>query len=468
LIFDMQNKLASKFNHYLTELLGALATTGIEKMPLSTSATTLLTTSEQPQRLIVALSGGVDSVVLLHLLVGFQKLNSDFIVLAHNVNHGLSDNADSWGVFCTELCEKLDVTLISSKVEIEKKSRTSLEALAREARYQCFQERMHSNDIILTGHHQDDQLETLLLALKRGSGSTGLQGIRTSQAFFNGHLVRPLLNFSRQQLVDYALSFQLQWIEDESNQNIDFDRNFIRQKISPLLKTRWPAIAQSVSRTAQLCQEQQSLLNEIAQQDLSNCLCTHLSQQTLFISMLSKLSDARRNNVIRYWLKSNGLQYPSSKQLTVLWHEVALAQQDKQPQLQLGCESIHRYQDQLYIVAKQKLKLPEQPVIWAGESVLWLHEGRLGVDFSKVDASISKKHEVQCCLRQHLNSTLTCLPEGRNKARSIKKLLSEFQVPPWLRDQVVFVFIDQQLVEAVGLWRCQVKGIPQIKLSLLF
>ena len=472
----MQNKLTIKFNQHLSELLSSLPTASTAKAPLVASTTGLFTSTNkvpstptrQSLRLVVALSGGVDSVVLLHLLAGFQKLNPHYIVLAHNVNHGISDNADSWGVFCAQLCHKLGVTLMSSEVKIEKKPRTSLEALAREVRYHCFQEKMHSNDIILTGHHQDDQLETLLLALKRGSGSTGLQGIRTTQAFFNGHLVRPLLNFSRQQLVDYALSYQLQWIEDESNQNIDFDRNFIRQKISPLLKTRWPAIAQSVSRTAQLCQEQQSLLNEIAQQDLSNCLCTHLSQQTLTISVLSNLSDARRNNVIRYWLKSNGLQYPSSKQLTILWYEVALAQQDKQPKLQLGSESIHRYQGQLYIVANQKLTLPEQPVIWSGESVLWLHEGRLGVDFSKVDASIFQQHEVRCCLRQHLDSTLTCLPEGRNKARSIKKLLSEFQVPPWLRDQVVFVFIDQQLVETVGLWRCQVKGIPQIKLSLFF
>lgn len=464
----MQNKLAAKFNHHLTELLGALAVTGVEKMPLDTSATTPLTTKEQPQRLVVALSGGVDSVVLLHLIARFQKLYSGYTVLAHNVNHGLSDNADSWGAFCTGFCEQLGVTLISSQVKIEKKSRTSLEALAREARYQCFQEKMYSNDIIFTGHHQDDQFETLLLALKRGSGSTGLQGIRTTQTFFNGYLVRPLLNFSRQQLVDYALSFQLHWIEDESNQNIDFDRNFIRQQISPLLKARWPAIAQSVTRTAQLCQEQQNLLNEIAQQDLSSCLCMRLSQQTLTISMLLNLSDARRNNVIRYWLKSNGLQYPSSKQLMVLWQEVALAQQDKKPKLQLDSESICRYQDQLYIVANQKLKLPEHSIIWSGESIVWLQEERLGIDFSKVDISISEKHIVQCCLRQHFDSALTCLPEGRSKSRSVKKLLHEYQVPPWLREQVVFIFIDQQLVEAVGLWRCQVKGIPQIELSLFF
>ncbi|TEW56687.1 tRNA lysidine(34) synthetase TilS [Psychromonas sp. RZ22] len=426
----------------------------------------LLIESTTKFRLIVALSGGLDSVVLLHLAHQFLKNRDGIELLAHNVNHGLSENAEHWGSFCTQLCEQLGVTLIHSKVHIENRPRTSLEALARDARYQCFREKMQANDIILTGHHQDDQLETLLLALKRGSGSTGLQGIQTSQAFFEGTLLRPLLIFSRQQLTDYAKLHQLQWIEDESNQNTDFDRNFIRHEISPLLKQRWPAIAQSVSRTAQLCQEQQSLLNEIAQQDLENCQCEFFSQQTLSIAKLSLLSDARRNNVIRYWLKSNGVQYPSNKQLLALWHEVALAQVDKQPKLQLQSESIRRYQEHLFMVTTQKMQFPEQAIDWSGEKILWLVDAKLGVDFSKVESELSENFQIKCCLRQHIDSNLVCLPEGRDKSRSIKKLLHEYQVPPWLREQVIFIFINDKLVEAVGLWQCTEPTLPKLTLSL--
>jgi len=447
----MHNKVEDKFEQYLNKLLNNL----FNNSSLNVSATSSEGILNSTPRLVVALSGGVDSVALLSLLASFKERNPHYLILAHNVNHGLSKSADNWGLFCADLCKELAIPFISSQVNIEKKSRTSLEALARDARYQCFKDNMLENDIILTGHHQDDQLETLLLALKRGSGSTGLQGIRSTQVFFNGYLVRPLLNFARQELVDYANCKKLQWIEDESNQDIDFDRNFIRHKISPLLAERWPAIAQSASRTAELCQDQQRLLDEVAQQDLGQCAVNRLSYQTLAISPLSSFSKARRNNIIRFWLKSNGLQYPSNKQLGVLWEEVALAEADKQPKLQLASNTICRYQGELYIVPTQPIKEIEHPLIWSGQNVLWLQEGQLGVDFSRVDPSIAQQYQVQCCLRQHLDAQLTCLPEGRDKPRSIKKLLHEYQVPPWSRDQVIFIMVDNQLVEAVGLWRCQ-------------
>lgn len=440
----MKHDLSTAFSLQMKTLLA----------PLSPSST----------RLIVALSGGLDSIVLLHLLSQFQLHHPNFTLLAHNVNHGLSPNADKWGQFCNAFCASLGVTLISSKVSLEKKSRSSLEAIARDARYQCFKQKMQPGDTFLTGHHQDDQLETLLLALKRGSGSTGLQGIRASQVFEQGFLLRPLLIFSRQELHDYALRHQLQWIEDESNQNIDFDRNFIRQEISPLLKQRWPTMAKSVSRTAQLCQEQQSLLDEVAQQDLTMCTEEHFNCRTVVIAKLEMLSCARRNNAIRYWLKSHDLQYPSSKQLWVLWHEVALAQVDKQPVLILESVSIRRYQGRLYVVFPSPALLPEQPIAWTGESVLWLHE-QLGVNFSKVDPALSEQYAVRCCSRKHFAANVTCLPEGREKRRSIKKLLHEYQVPPWLRDHVIFITVDGELLTALGAWRCAIKWLPHFEVS---
>ena len=430
----MEHKLSHVFVEHLNQLLASLSTPS--------------------QHYIVALSGGLDSVVLLHLLTHFRQLNPAVQLSAHNVNHGLSQHADNWGDFCADLCQKLAVNFISSKVELDNRARTSLEAVARDARYRCLKEKMNDNDLILTGHHQDDQLETLLLALKRGSGGTGLQGVRVVQSFAKGMLLRPLLIFSRQQLTEYAQCYQLQWIEDESNQNTDFDRNFIRHKISPLLKQRWPAIAQSVSRSAQLCQEQQSLLDEVAQQDLAICSSNRFMSDTLDISIVSQLSKARRNNVIRYWLKKNNLQYPSSKQLSILWEEVALAEADKQPILQFKTESIRRYQGLLYIVPNKPLNLPESPVEWSGEKLLWLVEGELGVDFSNADPLISSQYKVTCCLRQHLDSQFNCQPIGRDKGRSIKKLLHEYQVPPWLREQIVFIFIDHKLVQAIGVWHC--------------
>jgi tRNA(Ile)-lysidine synthase len=454
----MTYSLPEKFSQHLSSLLAnVMKVSEVQKQSLP--------------RLIVALSGGADSVVLLHLVAQFKIEHPNVVVLAHNVNHGLSANAVSWTAFCRLLCDQLQVPLLTSKVVIKQQTRTSLEAQAREARYQSFQDKMHDNDIILTGHHQDDQLETLLLALKRGSGSTGLQGIQAVQVFHIGYLIRPLLIFSRQQIMEYAQCHQLKWVEDESNQNIDFDRNFIRQKISPLLIERWPSIAKSASRTAQLCQDQQHLMDEFAEQDLRLCLHEPFSTQIVSIKVLTGFSEARRNNVIRYWLRSNGLQYPSSKQLSILWSEVAQAQPDKQPSLKLSLHSICRYQDKLYLVVNQKIKLPDKAIRWNGEPILWLTEGELGVNFTKVDAAIASQHQVSCCLRLHLDQALMCTPIGRHKPRSIKKLLHEYNVPPWKRDEVIFIFVDQQLVEVLGLWQCHLDStngliIPNLELSL--
>ena len=458
----MAEQIIAKFNQHLAQLLTTLALVDTTDLAIN-----------RPPRLVVALSGGVDSVVLLHLLVQFQKTNPIYTVLAHNVNHGLSHNAEHWALFCTNLCQQFNITLLTSKVFIKQQSRSSLEALARAARYQCFQEKMHENDIILTGHHQDDQLETLLLALKRGSGSTGLQGIHSVQAFHQGYLIRPLLGFSRQQLINYAEHYSLSWVEDESNQDTAFDRNFIRQQISPLLTARWPSIAASASRTAQLCQEQQTLLNEVAEQDLVLCLVEQLGNQTLSISALSKFSDARRNNILRFWLKSHRLKYPSRKQLNILWTEVALALADKQPKLQLERAAICRYQDHLYVVHDDTFKGINSAIRWEGQSILWIEKGYMSVNFSAIDPVLAKQYRIECCLRAHLDASLTCLPVERNKARSIKKLLHEYKVPPWLRDQVVFVLINGHLVQAIGLWHCQpmdtaIADLPPMPLSLFY
>jgi len=423
--------------------------------------------SASVKKLVVALSGGVDSVVLLHLLSRFDMSSLPYKRQAHHVNHGLSEHAAQWTLFCQRLCDAVTIPLTCSQVTLVIKSRTSTEALAREARYQCFKDNMQTGDIVLTGHHQDDQLETLLLALKRGSGSTGLQGVRLRQPFSNGYLIRPLLIFSREQLVDYAQYHGLTWVEDESNTNIEFDRNFLREHITPRLKQRWPAMAQAASRSALLCQEQQGLLEEIAEEDCQRCESFLFAQSTLCIDTLATLSAARRNNVFRFWLKRQGLQYPTQKQLTILWQEVALSAADKQPQLTLTSHLIQRYQGRLYLVPHQeKLHWPS-PVQWKGEQTLMIEAGRLAVDFSGVPTELATCHVIECCSREHLAPQLTCLPIGRDKPRSIKKLLHEYRVPPWSRDQVVFILVDKQLVCALDVWQCDVTQSPSLVLALI-
>ncbi|WP_019613172.1 tRNA lysidine(34) synthetase TilS [Psychromonas ossibalaenae] len=411
----------------------------------------------------IALSGGLDSVVLLHLFARLRNRGGELSVCGHHVDHGLSANAQAWTVFCRDLCKELNIKFITSQVSLVKKSRTSIEALAREKRYLCLTEKLSEKAYLVTAHHQDDQLETVLLALKRGSGNTGLQGILSKQKLTCGHLIRPLLNFSRQQLESYAQAFALKWIEDESNSDQVFDRNFIRHSITPLLKQRWPAITKTAARTASLCQEQQTLLDEIGGIDFQHCSMALLNQQVVDISSIKELSIARRNNVLRYWFKENNYSYPSSKQLLAIWQDVVLAGEDALPEIQFKGYSVRRYRGHLYLVKDlPAVSLPDSPVVWAGEAQLNLLDGRVKLQFSMIKDKVNNSDsicfkqgaEIAVCFRQQLPAKLSCRPAGRNGSRTVKKLLHEYHVPPWLRDFVPFILINGKLSSAVGLWQC--------------
>lgn len=395
----------------------------------------------------IALSGGLDSVVLLHL---FSRLeNSD--VLAHHVHHGLSDNADHWVAFCTQCCEQINIPISVSYVNLDKKNRTSLEALAREKRYEALKQGFCDNSYLATGHHQDDQLETVLLALKRGAGLTGLQGIVAHQVLTVGHLIRPLLNFSREQLEHYAAQFQLHWIEDESNTDQQFDRNFIRHRIAPLLKERWPSITKTVSRSAKHCQSQQQLIDQITASDFVSCQVNKLALTTPSLALLTV---TRRNNVLRHWFKQAGYQYPSTKQLVTIWHDLVLAKNDATPKIRLQGMSVCRYRQAIYLVDESKLANQQQRVVWQGESQIALANGNMTLTFEASDAFLNARHLVEIYFREHLESDFSCRPLCRDKRRPLKKLLHEFHVAPWLRNSVPLIFIDGELVEAVGVFSC--------------
>jgi tRNA(Ile)-lysidine synthase len=415
------------------------------------------------QNFHIALSGGLDSVVLLHLFSRLRAFDKRSSLSAHHINHGLSDNAARWQLFCQNLCTSLAVDFCCSTVILEKKNRTSLEALAREKRYACLTGGLLDNSYLITAHHQDDQLETVLLALKRGSGSTGLQGIQKMQKLHKGYLIRPLLNFSRQQLAAYAELFQLDWVEDESNQDQAFDRNFIRHAITPLLKERWPGMGKAVARSANICQEQQQLLDEIALADFNLFVEFSLNQAVLSVERLATLSTGRRNNLLRFWFKKNHLDYPSAKQLQTLWTDVALANNDAQPVLQFKGNSVRRYRNHLYLVNDNKLAASiAEKTLWQGQDKIALLDGLVELSFSAETDSKSAGNllnlgdntKVEICFRSQLPANLTCKPLGRKGARSIKKLLHEHHVAPWLRDLVPFILLDGKLEMAVGLWSC--------------
>jgi tRNA(Ile)-lysidine synthase len=416
---------------------------------------TMLDQQLQPGPLLVGYSGGLDSRVLLELISRYIRQRAGFSLQAVYVHHGLNINADQWLLHCAQVCEALDVSFMAERVVIDKKNRQSLEDLARQARYHAFRQYLPEHGTLLTAHHQDDQLETLLLALKRGSGPRGLAAMPAKTTFASGHLFRPLLSFSRQQLHAWALSQQLSWIEDDSNFDERFDRNFLRQRVIPLLRDRWPEIASTAARSASLCAEQESLLDEIAADDLA---VSRHSDGSLDISRLDKLSKPRRNQLFRFWLRQLTGTVPSLVQLDKVWAEVALARQDATPELCWQAGIIRRYQQRLYCT-QSAMDVPPPPDDKQIKADI-PHYLPAGVLTLQTDASFENRLRMPnsaelVTVEYDLPGSLKVHPVGRSHSRELKKLWQEYGVAPWLRSAIPIICYQGKIAAAVGVFICK-------------
>jgi tRNA(Ile)-lysidine synthase len=356
-------------------------------------------------------------------------------------------------VHCESICQQLAVELIIERVTLVRGNGESLEAQARTARYLRLTARMREGEWLLTAHHQDDQLETLLLALKRGAGLRGLAGILPSQPFAGGRLLRPLLDISRTELADAAVTLPFGWVEDESNQDVSYDRNFLRQQLIPQLKARWPAMAQTAARSMALCAEQEALLDELAESDWHRAG----EGEALHIGPLHDLSPTRRNNLLRYWIRRQGGEMPSREQLGRLWQEVALARGDANPRLNWGRLSCRRYQERLYLVSPDLQPCHQVLPLTLGEpltlpdglgtlSVRWQESGEGLLRAPRPDEPLSVRFQVA--------PGIPLKPVGRGGSRRMKKLLQEYGVPSWQRGRIPILYYGEQVAAVVGLFIC--------------
>lgn len=435
-----------------------------------------------PMQIVLAYSGGLDSHVLLHLLSRYKELYPQHDYLAVHVHHGLSANADAWLTHCQLTAAALGINFVAEKVILNVGGRESLEAKARGARYQAIAKHLTPESLLLLGQHLDDQLETFLLQLKRGAGVKGLSAMAANMPFAlqaGCQIVRPLLTQPQQVLVGYARQANLTWVEDESNNDASYDRNFLRHQIIPSLKQRWPNIAHTVHRSAELCAEQQALADEIAQMDLVTCACAFSGLKITELVLLSKI---RRNNVIRFWLTAQRLPMPSRHHLDKLWQEVVNAVDDANPQLSWQAGEFRRYQavlynQQKYAVLKDvviTLEDTHAQCITLPDNIGYLHlqsalESSLDSTLDKIlknSLQSTSEHTLSSptCVRAPLDGEAVtirfrgegkCHPVGRNGSRSLKKLYQEYQIAPWLRDRIPLVYYGDRLVCAVGLWVCK-------------
>lgn len=399
----------------------------------------------------VGFSGGLDSTVLLHALV---QLQLPVAVHALHINHQISPNADAWQQQCARFCAQLNVPFFAEKVSVKNVGK-GIEDAARAARYDVFANYTQADDYLLTAHHGDDQAETLLLRLLRGTGPRGLAAIASARQLKNGGtLLRPLLEFSRAQLESYARHYQLIWVDDESNQDDHYDRNFLRNQVMPLLQSRWPGFSRKWQQTAALCAQQENLLEEYAQIDLQ-----HLDRrkervgQSIDLVWLKNLSCARRQHLLRYWLSEIGCDLPESTHWQQLEHQLYSAREDASVNIRWGRHSLRPYRNRLYVLDAE---LP----------VMELQLNALSSSESKVSPGL-RADLPDLEIRYRVGGE-RCKPTGRQHSQTLKKLLQEYGLEPWLRDVVPLLFSGDDLVAVGDLWISEgfvaQAGMPAFKL----
>lgn len=393
-------------------------------------------------QLVLGLSGGLDSMVLLELC--HQLTQSSAIKLkAVYIHHGLSANADQWAAFCQQQCLKCNVPFEVQKVQLNPAA--NIEAQARAARYSALAAFVTTpQTALLTAHHADDQLETLLLALKRGAGPAGLSGIAALQPFAAGWLLRPLLEFSREQLDAFAKQQQLTWIEDESNNDSRFDRNFLRAEVIPLLQQRWPAFRQNALRSVAHIQQQQIF----AEKQLDQLLPTVMDGAELDLKQLTERDFSTQKLLVRRWLALTGLN-PSTDWLGRFFSELIGAKADAQPLLELDGYQIRRFANKAYIT--QVAEAPQPGVLLelkpGQQSNTLVGQFILNVE-NKGTALLLTDDPVYLVFGLF---SLPFKPAGERQSKELKQWLKLWAIPPWQRLHLPVLVQNNQVVAVLGL-----------------
>ncbi|HSG65738.1 MAG TPA: tRNA lysidine(34) synthetase TilS [Gammaproteobacteria bacterium] len=408
---------------------------------------TELERAHAPMGVAVAYSGGLDSTVLL---AACRRLDLSLPVRALHVDHGLHAESGRWARHCADIARSLDVELRSLRISVSPGGGQSLEAVARERRYAALAEMLEPREMLLTAHHADDQLETVLMRLFRGAGVRGLRGILESGPFATGFIGRPLLAFGRAELRAVAITWQLDCLEDPANRDLRFDRNYVRSVVAPAIAARWPGVARTVTGTAARMAEAEDLLDALAVLDAGE-----LSDPARVpAAMLRGLAVPRQRNLLRHLLTRCRLPLPSARQLDELVAALAVERRDAQARVHWPGAEARVYGGYLYLMAELLPPSSTGEGGMLGPCTPWIGpEGRLelceassagtpaALPETWIDAGLSVRFRTggeRLRLRGH--------------HRELKKLLQEARVVPWMRSRIPLLFREGELVAVGDLW----------------
>lgn len=401
-----------------------------------------------PKRYVVAFSGGMDSTVLLHAVAALAN-PAGIPVLAAHVDHGLHERSAQWDASCRRVADELDVAYVSHRVALDREAGSGPEATARDARYAWLGGLVQAGDWLLSAHHENDQAETLLLNLLRGSGVTGLAAMGAVRRFARAYLVRPLLGVPGEHLREYAAQHALQWIDDPSNEDTALDRNYLRHEVLPRLAARWPAVAARFRRSADLAAESSELLGELADEDLAAVLVN----DKLDIAALSGLSGPRMRNALRRAVMRCGLPPIPASRLYQVEHELIPAEQDAQPLVCWPGGEMRRFRNHLYILATAQHSSPLLGgVLHAGGSLeLGSGNGRLVLEPCEAGGIAESVAVAGIEVRYRKGGEVIRLP-NHSQHRKLKKLLQEQGIVPWMRERMPLLYAGERLAAVADLW----------------
>ncbi len=400
----------------------------------------------------VAYSGGVDSHVLLHFLSSNSEQLGGIPLGAVHIDHQLQPESSAWLEHCQSVSDQLGLPFVSFKINIATGQGESPEAAARDARYQALQDWLPKAAALLTAQHQDDQAETLLLQLLRGAGSKGLAGMPTQIEFGNGLLVRPFLEISRETILAYAREQKLNWIEDPSNTDTRFDRNFLRHTVVPQLQKRWPSLSVTLSRAARHQAGQAELNTALGEIDLQRCEAgTGLSVNRLLI-----LTQVRQRNLLRFWIQQCDLPVPADKILQRVLDESLNCQPDASPLVQWQGAEIRRYRDLLFAMSPLPRMECEQHHEWKPGQVLQL-ECPAGVLSSETQTGkgLHGRFLEQSLEIRFRQGGEVLQPVARGQTHALKKLLQDKGIPGWERERLPLLYADGKLVAVPDICICE-------------
>ncbi|UAW97664.1 tRNA lysidine(34) synthetase TilS [Halopseudomonas nanhaiensis] len=397
----------------------------------------------------LGLSGGMDSMVLLHALSILRDSVELPPLSAIHVHHGLHPDADRWATQCAEACDRAGVALRTERVTVAPGA--SIENAAREARYQAFESVIGTGEVLLLAHHRDDQVETIVFRLLRGTGLRGLTGMPAGRALGGGRLYRPLLAWSRADLLRWAHHHALTWVDDPANGDPRFARTALRHEVLPGMRQRWPMVDGSLIRLAEHAEQALELLDERAEEDLQRVAARHSDQwlagwPALCVAELLRLSGPRRVNLLRFWLDRHHCRLPDQRRLRELIEQLG-ARTDAQPQVLLDGYRLVRESGSLWLLP-EVLPLPMAQVIEPAASVDLAGNGRLV--FTAAAGGLGRgvgRWEVR--YREGGES----IKPAHRPHQSLKRLLQEAAIPAWLRARVPLLYCDGRLVSVGGRWQ---------------